>query len=225
MKNNQKPDFSQYVVHFTKDASTISAADETDPTLKGISEQTASQRLMSMLTERRIRATRMPWTKRPAICFTESTWGGLLHHSMQYSPFGVGFSKAFLFSRGGGPAIYMTPGLLEHQKNHAGEGNLPFDPHVYAFLTPFMPAYAPKAYKDKFWRRDKPIDYTHEREWRVPHDLDFDHSDVAFIIVNRYEDMAAADKKLKDAISRDKWIIMENYKKIEELWPTHHLPQ
>lgn len=88
-----------------------------------------------------------------------------------------------------------------------------------------MPPYAPEAYKDRFWKKDKAVDYTHEREWRVPHDIDFDYSDVEFVIVSKYVDMAKAPKPFKEAIDRDKWLIMENYRKIEELWPLHHIPQ
>jgi hypothetical protein len=222
--NYARPDFSQFVVHFTKDAAPCGTATETVPEIMQIATQSARDRLFSILDSRQVRATRMPWTNRPAICFTECTWGGLLYHSQQYSPFGLGFSKAYLFSRGGGPAIYLTPGLRHHQESHVGDGALPFDPQLYAFVTPFMPAYAPKAYKDKFWKKDMPIDFTHEREWRVPHNLDFEYSHVEFVIVSKYEDMAQAPKPLKDAIGRDRWLIMENYRKIESLWPVHLVP-
>ena len=226
-----RPDFSQYVVHFTKDASPISAAstvnteEELSQDLAKIAGMSAAQRLISMLESRHIAATNMPWTNRPAICFTECTWSSLLDHARRYSRFGIGFSKAYLFSRGGGPAIYLTPGLLEHQKRHVGEDKLPFDPKLYAFVTPFMPAYAPADYKEKFWKKQNYVDFSHEREWRVPHNLDFELSDVAFVIVASYEDMARAPKPLKDAIGRDNWLIMDNYAKIESLWPVHRVPE
>ena len=51
------------------------------------------------------------------------------------------------------------------------------------------------------WNKDKAIDYTHEREWRVPHDLEFELSHVEFLIVAQYEDMAKAPATLKNAIS------------------------
>jgi len=35
--------------------------------------------------------------------------------------------------------------------------------------------------------------------------------------------MAAFPKELKNSIGREKFIIMDNYKKIEELWPVHLL--
>jgi hypothetical protein len=67
----------------------------------------------------------------------------------------------------------------------------------------------------------KTIDYAHEREWRVPHDFKFKPQDVQFIILDTYEDMAKFPKELKDAIGREKFVLMDMYRKIEELWPTH----
>ena len=219
-----RPDFSEYVVHFTKDQAPITAGTETSPALKAIAGKSAVERLTAILTSTKLRATRMPWTNRPAVCFTECTWASLLDHATRYSRFGLGFSKHFLFARGGGPAIYLTPGLLEHQKKHVGTEKQPFDDTLYSFMTPFCPPYAPKAYRDQFWKREKALDFSHEREWRVPHDLDFKLTDVAFVIVDKYEDMAAAPKALKDAIGRDKWLMMDNYARIEQLWPVHRMP-
>ena len=218
-----RPDFSDYVVHFTKNAAPFSAKTETMAALKKIAPQTAKERLYSILKTGKLFATRMPWTNQPAICFTECTWSSLLDHAGNYSRYGLGFSKSYLFSRGGGPAIYLAPGLLEHQRRHAGSSP-PFHPNVWAFMTPFCPPYAPKRYKDKFWNKSKSIDYSHEREWRVPHDLDFRLKDVAFVIVASYEDMAKAPKLLKDNIGRENWLLMDNYEKIERLWPVHQMP-
>ena len=219
---NVRPDFSEYLVHFTKDSKPITAAEFDEQEIKEIQKKSASERFLSILDSGKIFSTRMPWTNRNAICFTECTWGGLLYHSRNYSKYGIGFSKAFVFSRGGGPAVYMPPGLMEHQKTHirgltgAGSEEVlePFDSHLYAFMTPFCPVYAPKEYKDSFWKGKKPIDYSHEREWRIPHNLDFDLTDVAFVIVATYKDMAEAPTELKDKIGRENWIIMENYERV-----------
>lgn len=222
-----RPDFSNYVVHFTKNANPLGHARhqrDSDDVLAAIAPQTAKERLFSILSDGKIYGTSMPWTNRHAVCFTECTWASLLDHSSRYSKFGLGFSKDFLFSRGGAPAIYLTPGQLAHQERHVGEGKDPFADELFTFVTPFCPPYAPKKYKDRFWKERKPVDYSHEREWRVPHDLDFPLQKVAFVIVARYEDMAQAPQELKDAIGRENWLIMENYEKIEEFWPVHRLP-
>ena len=67
------------------------------------------------------------------------------------------------------------------------------------------------------------VDYTHEREWRVPHELPFEYTDIQFVILNDYHDMATFSRTLKDAIGREKFILMENYDLIEKLWPVHLL--
>jgi len=218
-----RPDFSSYVVHFTKDAAPLSSEREGSG-LDAIQAMSARDRLFNILTERRVLATRMPWTNRPAVCFTECTWPSLLGHARHYSPYGVGFTKAFLFATGGGPAVYMPPHLLQRQRTHVGVEKQPFDSELYAFLTPFAPFYAPQTYKDEHWNGKTPVDYSHEREWRVPHNLVFTPERVQFVIVDTYEDMAQAPKALKDAIGREKWIIMSVYRKIEEIWPIHQLP-
>jgi hypothetical protein len=69
--NFLRPDFSQYIVHFSKDQALISIADEKDEAIKQIAGLSAYDRLISILAAKHLRATRMPWTNRPAICFTE----------------------------------------------------------------------------------------------------------------------------------------------------------
>jgi len=164
----------------------------------------------------------MPWTSRQAVCFTECTWVSLLDHSKRYSPFGVGFSKAFLFATGGGPAIYLRPDFLDWQREHSNPKQA-FCDQLWSFVTPFAPAYAPPAKKKlASWQKfAKGLDFSHEREWRVPHTLSFEYPDVAFVIVNTYEDMAKMPKTLKDEIGRDRFLIMDIYRQIEKLWPTH----
>jgi hypothetical protein len=208
-----RPDFSDYVVHFTKDQAPQTAT-----------SVTAKDRLNAILTDRCLRASSMPWTNKNAVCFTECTWGSLLDHANRYSRYGIGFSKSFLFMCGGGPAIYLPPGLMERQKTHVGGTQQPFAPEVFAFVTPFCPPYAQQKYKNNFWKGKKPVDYSHEREWRVPHDLAFKLSDVAFVVVDKYEDMAQTPKPLKDGIGRNKWLLMDNYETIEQIWPTHRIP-
>lgn len=219
-----RPDFSEYVVHFTKDAEPYSHKTETRPELQAITPQSAKDRLISILNSRRLYATRQNWTNLPAVCFTECTWASLLDHASHYSKYGLGFSKSFLFSQGGGPAIYLPPDLFASQQKHVGATTPPFAPKLWSFMTPFCPPYAPPKYKDDYWKGRKPIDFTHEREWRFPRDLTFTLKHVAFVVVATYDDMAKAPKPLKDGIGRENWLIMENYERIEELWPVHRLP-
>jgi hypothetical protein len=222
-----RPDFSELVVHFTTDREPYAAKKHADkPEIKRI-VGTAFEKLVSILRSRSIWATPQNWTNRPAVCFTECPWGSLVHHAGEYSPFGVGFHKQVLFQAGGGPAIYLRPDLREKQMAEFASKSTPpvngLHPELYAFVTPFMPRYASTKLKSTF-TKGKPVDYSHEREWRVPGDFNFQYSEVAFVVVATYEDMAKFPKTLKDAIGRDKFIILEMYKTIEKLWPTHLMP-
>jgi len=204
-----RPDFSKYLVHFTTDREPVSDSDDNPTNI--YSEKTAKERLISILTDKRICASNMPWTGCRAVCFTECPWSSLIDHTERYSSYGIGFEKSFIFSRNGSPVFYVRADQYENQEWH---------PHLKPFVTPFWPAYVPKAIKNKTTFKSV-CDYTHEREWRVPHDLPFDYSNVAFIILKNYTDMAKFPKEFKDSIGRDKFILVDDYKNIEKLWPVH----
>lgn len=202
---SNRPDLSNFLAHFTKDGKNeeggaISAFDN----------------LVNILRDKKIRASTMPWTNSFAVCFTECPWTSLIDHARRYSPYGVGFDKGRVFAAGGAPAYYVRCDFWETQ-------NWKGDKMKDAFATPFWPAYTPPALKKKFKPNDKIVDFSHEREWRIPHDFAFEHDQIAFIVVNSYHDMAVFPKDLKDSIGREKFILMDNYKIIEELWPTHLL--
>jgi hypothetical protein len=221
-----RSDFSEYVVHFTTNRPPFGSKKHD---LSEIKDQDAKRRLFSILEQKQIIATPMPWTDALAVCFTESTWSGLLDHAQKYSRFGIGFKKSVLFESGGAPAIYMPPHLFNAQRDHIrnkieSEKEF-FAPEIFPFITTFAPNYMNSKYIQENWtdggKPRKITDYSHEREWRTPSNFDFLLDQVEFVIVGNYEDMAHAPKNLKDTIGREKWIIMENYRKIEEIWPTH----
>ena len=68
-------DFSDYVIHFTKDNNPHSGE------VHGITGTDARARLIRILDMCRIVSTNMPWTNRPAVCFTECTWPSLLRRA------------------------------------------------------------------------------------------------------------------------------------------------
>lgn len=206
-----RPDFSDYLAHFTKDGSLCSHDDE----CAEIAQQSAIQRLESILRARVIRASTMPWTGAHAVCFTECPWSSLLAHTKQYSPYGIGFTKKTVYSKHGGPALYVRP---DHFKRQQTSGR--FDSHIWPFITPFSPSYRPKHMKGSYFST---VDFSHEREWRVPHDFPFNYEDIEFIILKDYHDMAAFPKDLKDEIGRERFILIENYEHVESLWPVHLL--
>jgi hypothetical protein len=189
-----RPDQSDYVAHFTK-------ANE---------KRTAMDALIQILSDRTLIASRLPWTNKAAVCFSECPWSSLLGHSERYSPYGIGFRKPRVFAAGGGPVYYVRSDMYEKQQ---------WDDHLHAFVTPFNPYYRPANKKDLLG--GKTVDYTHEREWRVPHDFTFDYNQVEFVILDTYNDMAQFPQEMKDAVGRDKFLLMQNYRTIERLWPTH----
>jgi hypothetical protein len=69
-----RPDFSEYVAHFTKDAPPICEKD-LDAPMAALTGATAFARLISILEHGTILATPMPWTKRRAMALTECPWG------------------------------------------------------------------------------------------------------------------------------------------------------
>ncbi len=170
--------------------------------------------LISILNEKKIRAHTLPWTGLPAVCLTECPWPSLIKHAESYSPYGIGFAKPRIFAAGGGPAYYVR---ADHFRKQHWEND------VMAFATPFWPEYRPKALRGNRHLHGKTVDYSHEREWRVPHDFTFEYDQVEFIVVKSYEDMAQFPKPLKDAIGRNRFILVEIYENIENLWPTHIL--
>lgn len=108
---------------------------------------------------------------RKAVCFQESTLYSLaenIHYEKEihayknrYEQFGLVFYKDSIFNLGGRPAIYDR---TEDAKKYLPE--------------------------DKWWRivnydlsnYDNFIDWTHEREWRVPDNLKFELEDVSIIV-------------------------------------------
>ena len=203
-----KPDQSFYLAHFTKDATA------TDPQHNESECASALDRLASILRDRTIRANTIPWTKRPAVCFTECPWSSLLIHANNYSPYGLGFKKSKVYACGGNPVIYANPNLFDDQQ---------WDSRVYPYVTPFVPIYAPEGMKSRAPFNGKAIDYSHEREWRTISDFHFDYQDVCFVILDKVGDLAKIPDDIREELGDDKFIFMDMYRKIEELWPVHRL--
>jgi hypothetical protein len=206
-----RPDFSNYLAHFTTGRRPVSRK-VGNPTIGLTKGKTAYDRLISILQQQKIVASKLPWTGRQAACMTECPWSSLIGHSKTYSEYGIGFNKAFVFATGGGPVYYV-------RKDHWDKQD--WDDHIKTFVTPFWPEYRSDKLKKSIGFGT--VDYSHEREWRVPHDLLFEYSHIEFVIVKSYEDMAKFPKALKDKIGREKFIIMEVYTNIERLWPVHNL--
>ncbi len=192
-----RPDFSKYLIHFTKDRKPDSSA-QNNPALflKGTS---AKERLLHILDTKQIIASRLTTGNTAnACCFTECIWGSLLTHARRYSAYGIGFTKNYISQKEGNPVFYIGPQLFNMYNKEEK-------------LLPFLALYDPLNEK-------KVIDYTHEREWRIAETLQFTYKDIAFIVLKSYKDIPDFQEFI-NKIGEDKVILMDNYKKVETLWP------
>lgn len=99
-----RPDVSFYLAHFTSTKFPKGYKDVDNPT-NIYKHQTAISRLESILRNRTVYASTLPWTNKRAVCLTECPWTSLIEHTKQYSPYGLGFSKQFIFATGGSASI------------------------------------------------------------------------------------------------------------------------
>jgi hypothetical protein len=174
------PDVGDYLIHFTGRTGGRFGVPE------DIRNLDPPDRLAQILHEGRIRAIPTFGTSgRPIVAFTESSQASVLRviNEGRYTPWGVGFSKQFIFTQGGAPVLYIRGDEWE-----AATAALP-DP-LRARCVRFWPGAA--------WEEGDPLilgaqqlpdaianpsEWLHEREWRVPHDVAFGWADVAFLIV------------------------------------------
>jgi len=93
-------------------------------------------------------------------------------YKLRYQAFGVAFPKDYLFNKGARPVIYEKTD----------------------FAKDFLP-------KNQWWRivrldlsnNNAFVDWTHEREWRLPGDLEFDLSEATIVCTanNKLKEIAA----------------------------------
>ena len=137
----------------------------------------AFQNLMKILADKRIEGSTTSSGyivgNRKAVCFQDVPLLSLAENiayekemtpegeSLRYEPYGLRFNKCRLFRQGARPVIYGPTQELKTQ----------------------LPS-------DEYWRivnmdynnNDNLIDWTHEREWRIPGDLEFEYKDVEVIV-------------------------------------------
>lgn len=116
---------------------------------------------------------------KPAVCFQEAPLNAIAENleyekklredtndKVRYKAFGLRFNKMWIYNKGGRPVIYEEKELMKS----------------------ILP-------KEEYWRivnydlhdRQHIIDWTHEREWRVPGDIDFEYKDIEILVPsNRY---------------------------------------
>src|SRR5712691_10428714 len=98
------PDVGDYLIHFTgRTGMRLAVPDE-------IRNHDPPGRLAQILYQGRIRAVPTFGTGgRPIVAFTESSQAAVrrLIADGRYTPWGIGFSKQFIFERGGAPVMYV----------------------------------------------------------------------------------------------------------------------
>jgi len=145
MAQKTRPDFSYYLGHFTKNREP-DYKQTSNPVLTFTEDKTAFDRLKSILKDKKIIAGTLPWNKKNAVCLTECPWSSLVAHSKVYSPYGIGFNKAFIFGTGGAPAFYVRADQFDRQK---------WDNLLFTFTTPFWPIYRPQKKLEKRLPNDR----------------------------------------------------------------------
>lgn len=215
-----RPDYSEYVAHFTSAVAIQDAALN-----QQIGSMGALERLANILSEQRIRATKKYYALGPwSVAFTECPWTSLLDHATQYSAYAVGFTKQLLWEKGGQPAVYLRSAVLKSIKAHVEEKA--GGPVGQAIAPAFGALYTPIE-REPGWEMlsesqvDTHVDYAHEREWRVVGDFDFNYQDVQFLIVNQFADIEQLPAAAVNAIGQDRILSMSNYRRIVDLWPMY----
>lgn len=134
--------------------------------------------------------------KCPAVCFQEAPLSAIAENLLyekqinkdgckpRYNSFGLRFNKRYIYKRGGRPVIYENRDVMK------------------AILP-----------EDEYWRivnydlsnPEMIIDWTHEREWRVPGNLEFDYKDIEIVVAsNKYY-----KKLIEYCTERDKMDILK----------------
>lgn len=147
---------------------------------KGETAEEAFRNLINILEERRIRGSKTSsgfiCGKTPAVCLQEAPLTAIAenlqyeeklrkeeNHKVRYLGFGIRFQKNFIYKKNGRPVVY-------DETNRAKE---------------YLP-------ENEWWRivkldlsnKEHIIDWTHEREWRVPGELCFEYSQCEIIVPN-----------------------------------------
>lgn len=165
-------DFSEYVTHFTK----------------AVQPNTDYDNQLSILWHQRLesrnpfgiaRSTAPIMATQQSVCFSEVPLHCLDRIARRRSRYGIGFTKEFARSQGGGPIWYVERNSNQHEAitqmiARALASSEPSSDPVW-MLTPLIDV--PGDYPTGSYR------FEWEREWRKIGDFVFEPSDVAFLIV------------------------------------------
>ena len=151
--------------------------------------------LVKILTEKRLKGSdpRKSFVhgNSPVVCFQDAPLDSIAEHIAyeswvhaqwnRYSGCGLTFSKGFIYSKGGRPVIYDDPARAKQYLPDTAEHW-----RIVAFnLTD--PA--------------RIVDWTHEREWRVPRELNFERTSASVVLDTKasYREFVSKCRNISDA--------------------------
>ena len=229
--NRDRADQTPYLVHLTKSDEPFRERER-----RGVlDKKVAHLRFENMLRTRQVQDCELPHVSTDncqvrAVCFSEAT--SLDKHAKNYSPWGLAFTKSFLYNvRQANPVLYCRPNIFEDMVERYKD-----QPDNLRYLTPMSPMYADENQmrvgaevyvkegsvqqdwsetlrEGSYWtgkivsmNRDtyvilkdgegnklvpskkvklpyKPVDYTHEREWRTPGPVKFEWENLHCVFV------------------------------------------
>lgn len=177
----ERYDLSNYLIHFVREIDVRHDFNsEMYPIEFGLGEIVESDRLSPFFILRRIirksqmiagwsyrKGARTIYGKYPAVCFTEMPIADFVKSSIyrmrkgeKISNYGIVFDKKQLFNLGARPVIYGTSTPIKNSINDTGDRLL--NPEIF---------HENELYRFVYFnlnREPRPIDWSHEREWRWP---------------------------------------------------------
>jgi hypothetical protein len=133
---------------------------------EGLVHFCGASEFISIYKDRRIRASSTGYYKKAhpeksrAVCLTEAVQSNWNELKSRFGEYGFVFRKRKIVELGGAPAIYLPQSVLDEMKS--GGERIP--PTMWPYLNKLQPPSTSSGTKH---------DFLHEREWRVPKDIDF----------------------------------------------------
>jgi len=135
--NRDRADQTPYLVHLTKSEKPFRERQRTGV----LDNEVAHLRFENMLRTRQVQDCELPHVSTDncrvrAVCFSEAT--SLECHAKKYSPWGLAFTKSFLYNaRKANPVLYCRPEILRDMKERYKD-----QADYLRYLTPMSPMYA-----------------------------------------------------------------------------------
>ncbi len=156
--DRKRSDSSIYLSHFMRKKDGMTDKDCLEQLIKILNDNKIESRPTGYFSTYKKILSKTAISK--AVCLTDGRISALKEHAEDYSEFGISFLKFDLLRKHqAAPAAYIHHSIIEIIKNQIPDE-----------LVPYVNMIKADGYN-----------YHHEREWRIPNDLTFDHDDI-FVI-------------------------------------------